>query len=216
MNWYCALTQHLLNKNSIKAQDENESFESIQQQLREKVVELYKAILFYQMKSVCSYYKNQGFIFLQDLMNWNDWGSYLKSVTDAENTLQNDSTQYYKEHTKTALDKLVESAGILEAQLQAIHRDIPQAIQDQIEQQKDMYKNEKDRKYFRDLFIVNPEEEMKRIKTKKGGLLNNVYSGSLIHSSMQHSAIGEMTNPISRHADYCGSKVLPAWGRQCF
>jgi hypothetical protein len=175
MDWYCALTHHLLNKNNIEVRDENESFESIQQQLEEKVIKLYKAILFYQMKSVCSYYKDQRLIFLQDLTNWNDWDSYLKSVTDAEDTLQKDSAQYYKEYVKTALGKLVELAGTWEAQLRAIHRDIPQAIQDQIDLQRNMYKDEKDRKYFEDLFIVYPEEEMKRIKKKKGRLLNNVY-----------------------------------------
>lgn len=171
MNWYCALTHHLLNKNNIKVRDENESFQSIQKLLEVKLIELYKAILFYQMKSVCSYYKHQGLIFLQDLTNWNDWDVYLKSVTDAEDTLRKDSAQHLQEYVKTALGGLVELAGTWEEPL----RSIQQAIQDQIYVQGNMYKDEKTRKYFEDLSVVIPEEDMKRIERKKGGLLNDVY-----------------------------------------
>lgn len=175
MEWYCTLCSYLLDKNYVETRDENESFESIQQQFEKKVAELYKAILFYQMKSVCTYYKHQGLVFLQDLTNWNDWDGYLKSVTDAEDTLKKDSAQFHGEHVKTALGKLLEVAKSCESQLQAIHRDIHQAIQDQIGLQKNIYRDEKSRKYFEDLFLVYPEDDMKRIERKKGGLLNDVY-----------------------------------------
>ncbi|KAK3934043.1 hypothetical protein QBC46DRAFT_429380 [Diplogelasinospora grovesii] len=56
MDWYCALTEHLLDKNNITASN---NFQAILHQLEGRVVELYKALLMYQMKSVCSYYRNQ-------------------------------------------------------------------------------------------------------------------------------------------------------------
>ena len=62
----------------------NESFKSILQQLEKTVVALYKALLLYQMKSVCSYYQNQGLVFLRGLANLDDWDGDLKNVTDAE------------------------------------------------------------------------------------------------------------------------------------
>ena len=175
MEWYCALCHYLLDKNYVETRDENEFIESIQQQLEQKVAQLYKAILFYQMKSICNYYKHQGFVFLQDLSNWNDWDGYLKSVKDAEDTLKKDSAQFHGEHVKMALGKLVEVTKTCESQLQDIHRDIHQAIQDQTDQQENRYKDEKSRKYLEDLFVAHPEFDMRRIERKKGGLLNDVF-----------------------------------------
>jgi hypothetical protein len=82
MDWYCALTEHLLNEHNIKIG--NESFEAILHQLKGRVVVLYKALLLYQMKSVCSYYRNQGLAFLRGLVNLDDWDGDLRNVTDAE------------------------------------------------------------------------------------------------------------------------------------
>ncbi len=98
MDWYCSLTEHLLNKDNVVIG--NESFESILQRLEKTVVTLYKALLLYQMKSVCSYYQSQGLVFLRGLANLNDWDGDLKSVTDAEIALQKDSDQYNKQHAK--------------------------------------------------------------------------------------------------------------------
>jgi hypothetical protein len=108
MRWYCALTEHLLHKDNIV--NAEKPLESILGQLEEKVVALYEAILLYQMKSVCSYYRHQGFNFLLQLRNWDDWDGALKSVRDAEDELRNDSDRYIKEHAKSSLGKPVERA----------------------------------------------------------------------------------------------------------
>ncbi|EFY84901.1 beta transducin-like protein HET-D2Y [Metarhizium acridum CQMa 102] len=98
MDWYYALTEHLLNRDYV-----NESFGSILPQLKAKTLALYRALLLYQMKSVCSYYRHQGLVFLRGLTNWDDWDDNLKTVTNAEATLQRDSDQYNKHHAKSAL-----------------------------------------------------------------------------------------------------------------
>ncbi|KAH9205280.1 hypothetical protein DL95DRAFT_491829 [Leptodontidium sp. 2 PMI_412] len=70
MDWYCALTEHP-DKSSIEIGDE--SFESILRQLEEEAIALYKALLQYQMKSVCSYYyRNPTLVFLRGLANLDD------------------------------------------------------------------------------------------------------------------------------------------------
>jgi hypothetical protein len=53
MDWYCALSEHLLKKDHI-----DESLESIPPLLQARVIALYKAPLLYQMKSVCPYYRH--------------------------------------------------------------------------------------------------------------------------------------------------------------
>src|SRR5271154_902891 len=92
MDWYCALTRHLLNKDNVVTADE--SLNSVLQQLEQKVVALYKAILLYQMKSVCSYYRHQGFNFLLQLANWDDGEGSLKSIETAEKALLDDWDKY--------------------------------------------------------------------------------------------------------------------------
>lgn len=127
------------------------------------------------MKSVCNYYKHQGLVFLQDLSNWNDWDGLLKSVRDAQEALEKDSAQFHGEHTKIALGRLVQSAESFQSELQAAHKHIHQALNDQITLQKTIYENEKHKTYFEDLYIVNPPDDMKRIQKKKGGLLKELY-----------------------------------------
>ena len=83
MDWYCAHVKHLLHTTDVGSS--SMSFESVLEQLKQKVVQLYKAILLYQMKSVCSYYRNQGWNFILQLWNFDDWDGALDSVEQAEN-----------------------------------------------------------------------------------------------------------------------------------
>ncbi|RYC56465.1 hypothetical protein CHU98_g9744 [Xylaria longipes] len=54
MDWYSALTEHLLDENKIV-----EPSEPVLKELEMTIVTLYKALLLYQMKSAC-YYHNRG------------------------------------------------------------------------------------------------------------------------------------------------------------
>ncbi|RYP44524.1 hypothetical protein DL768_009019 [Monosporascus sp. mg162] len=168
MDWYCALTEHLLNKNNIAAGNE---FQAVLDQLEETVVELYKALLLYQIKSVCSYYRNQGFVFLRGILNLDDWDGDLKLVTDAEATVQNDAAQYFQEQTKTALGELVKHAKGMETRLGDIHQD----IRDFISLQKDARRDDIESACRRDLRVVDPQHDMERIEKHKDELLDDAY-----------------------------------------
>jgi len=169
MDWYCALTEHLLNKDNIKIG--NESFEAILRQLEGRVIALYKALLLYQSKSVCSYYRNQGLVYLCGLVNFYDWDADLKRVTDAEDALQTDSVQYIQEHTKTSLTTLVQLAEGMEALL----GDIRQDIREFIALQKQIQMEDKDTECLRDLFVVDPQVDIEKIERNKDTLLDGAY-----------------------------------------
>lgn len=169
MDWYCALTEHLLNEDNIEIG--HSSYKGVLQQLEEKVTELYKALLIYQMKSICSYYKHQGLVFLQHLANLDSWDASLKTVTDTEESLQRDSDQYNKLHAKRLLGQLVKHAEGVEGLLGDIHQD----IQDLIDQNKAMQMDEKDKKCLRDLYVVDPQDDMEKIKKNKDALLDEAY-----------------------------------------
>ncbi|KAL7959002.1 hypothetical protein V8C34DRAFT_323579 [Trichoderma compactum] len=103
MDWYSALTEHLLKEDPV-----GESLERILPQLETEIVTLYKAFLLYQMKSVCSYYRHQRLVFLRNLVNKDDWDNELKIVEQAEATFQRDSKQYTIVQGNDALAKLIE------------------------------------------------------------------------------------------------------------
>ncbi|KAK3946932.1 hypothetical protein QBC32DRAFT_271647 [Pseudoneurospora amorphoporcata] len=168
MDWYCALTKHLLNKNNISTGND---FQAILHQLEGRVTELYKALLLYQMKSVCSYYRNQGLVFLRGMLSLDDWDGDLKLVTDAEAAVQNDATQYFQEHAKSSLGELVKHAQGMEKRLGDIHQD----IQDFISLQKDAHREDIESACLRDLHVVDPQNDMQRIEKIKDELLDDAY-----------------------------------------
>ncbi|KAL6830414.1 hypothetical protein J3E69DRAFT_191445 [Trichoderma sp. SZMC 28015] len=185
MDWYCALTEHLLNEDCV-----NESLEIILPQLEAKVLALYKALLLYQMKSVCSYYRQQGLVFLRNLVSWDDWDSELKTVEDAEATLQKDSDQYNKFHAKSALAQLVERAKSMEELLGDIH----QTLREFLTFQKELQLDEIDRKCRWDLRVVDPRDDMKKIENKKDTLLPEAYEWVL--GTEQYTRFTQWDGPL--------------------
>ncbi|KAL2126810.1 hypothetical protein VTI74DRAFT_191 [Chaetomium olivicolor] len=169
MEWYCALTEHLLNKNNVAAAGKD--FHAVLRQLEKSIAELYRALLQYQMKSVCSYYRNQGLVFLRGMLNLDDWNGDLKLVTDAEAAVQNDTAQSFQEQTKTSLGKLVEHAEGMEKRLGDIHQD----IRDFISLQKDARRDDTEAACHRDLRVVDPQHDMERIEKSKDELLDDAY-----------------------------------------
>jgi len=57
MDWYWSLSKLLFKENITKV--DRQSFRELQCELQNRVVDLYKTLLSYQMKSVCSYYRNR-------------------------------------------------------------------------------------------------------------------------------------------------------------
>jgi hypothetical protein len=169
MDWYCGLTEHLLNKDNIVVG--NESFEAIQQQLEKTILGLYKALLLYQIRSVCSYYRDQRLVFLRGLVNLDDWDGDLKSVTDSEIALQKDSDQYNSQHAKSSLGRLVKLAKGMETLL----GDVRQTLRDFIDLQKETQMDEEDTQCRRELFVVDPQDDIETIEKKKDELLDDAY-----------------------------------------
>ncbi|KAK4109346.1 hypothetical protein N656DRAFT_716293, partial [Canariomyces notabilis] len=193
MDWYCALTEHILSQNNIVVG--KESFKSVQLQLENRIVELYKALLLYQMKSVCSFYRHKTWIVLRGLAKVDDWDAYLKSVTDTEATLQTDLNQFNSQHTKSLLGKLVEKAEERKALLGDIHQALQssiavqekthKAVQDGNTLRKEIHRDEKDTQCLQDLRLTDPRDDKKRIQNTKGGLLRDAYHWILDNSEFQ-------------------------------
>lgn len=166
MDWYCALSEHLLEEDHV-----DEPLESISPLLKERVIDLYKALLLYQMKSVCSYYRRHALDFLRALANWDDWDAYLNAVQDAEKCLLDDWSQVDKIKAGTLRRELAERAKRIEELLGTISQDIREFIA----LQKEMRRDAEDTKCLRELFVVDPQDDMEKIEQKKDVLLHEAY-----------------------------------------
>lgn len=165
MEWYCALTEHLLKEDKIEKRDE--SFESVLKILEGEVIKLYEEILKYQMKSVY-YYRHRGLVVLRGITNLDDWASDLERITDAEAAVERISHQYHREYESSTLCQLVNSSNKTEIQLAKIH----QALQCLITQQK---KNE-DEECLQHLCVIDPQDDIKAIEKMKDQFLPEAFN----------------------------------------
>ncbi|KAK4075235.1 hypothetical protein Purlil1_12725 [Purpureocillium lilacinum] len=168
MEWYCALTVHLLD-DSVKIGDETHM--AVLRQLEENVLALYKALLLYQMKSVCCYYRHQGYVFLRALANLDDWDADLNAVNDAEETLRADWEQYNKLRGKNTLSQVLNRAQ----EMQRLLGDIQQTLQDFVVQQKAIRRDDVEAACRRDLCVVDPQHDMERIRSNKDEIFEDAY-----------------------------------------
>lgn len=155
MKWYCELSKLLFEENVVKEDPvEKRPFDGIRAELGDRVIELYREILLYLMKSVCSCYRNRGVAFVRDTIKLDGWDGNLKSVEDAENAVRLDSEVYNTRKMISHLEELVEIAKNQANQL--LH-------------------DEKDTKCFQHLQLTNPRHDKTRIEQTKGGLLQDSY-----------------------------------------
>jgi hypothetical protein len=162
MDWYCLLTDHLRDS-------ENEDKIAVRKQLEQKVVELYKAILLYQMKSVCSYYRNQYKEFVRNLVDLKAWDGARTSVETAEETLKEDWEQYRNLQATGLWGNLVK----LTEKNQSLLMDISQTLEKVISLQKGIRMDDEYQNCLRDLRVVNPQDDMMRIVAAKEELLED-------------------------------------------
>lgn len=170
MDWYCSLVDHLLDERSVVVGKEPAS--AVMQRLETLVLDLYKKLLLYQMKSVGSYYRNSGLTYIRDLASWDDWQAELETITAAEEALRAASVQYNTQSSLKKLSELMQQGEQMKSSLGNIHQD----LQDFIAIQKEKISDEKDSACLRDLFLVDPMFELKKIERKKDDLVDIAFS----------------------------------------
>lgn len=175
MNWYYALAGQLLDKDNIVCGQK--PLETVLESLEETVITLYQALLLYQMKSVCSYYRNRFSGFLHALANMDDWDGELKNILDAESKVQADSMQYTQQHARNSLVSLADSAKEMKARLGDLHQD----LQDLILMQKAQM-DDKDTQCLRDLCVEDPRDVMEYVESSKDELLHDAFRWILLTS----------------------------------
>ncbi|KAK4150587.1 NACHT domain-containing protein [Chaetomidium leptoderma] len=159
MDWYWSLSSNLL-KNPPDHADE---LSGVRSELENRIVDLYKVLLSYQVKSVCSYYRNRGLVFLRDVIKLDNWDADLGAIRDAERCFRDDTEIYNAQQATSHLEQLVSHARNQEMQ----------------------HMSEKDQQCLNHLRLTDPFDDKTRIERTKGGLLKDSYRWVLDNSDFQ-------------------------------
>lgn len=103
MQWYSKITDNLLQTGSDNG---HQKLEEVRKQLETGMLDMYKCMLFYEIKSVCFYHKNQLAVFVRGLFNIDDWDGGLTKLNEQENALRSDLQQYKLEQIVAILDQM--------------------------------------------------------------------------------------------------------------
>jgi hypothetical protein len=152
MKWYWSLSNSLFRESTDDANELSE----VRRELENQIVDLYKVLLTYQIKSVASYYRHRRLVFLRDIVKLDDWDGDQKAILDAENRFRQYCEAYTTQQTNSHLEQLVTNQ-----------------------------RSEKDQKCLKDLRATDPHLDKVRIEQDKGGLLRHSYHWILENSDFQ-------------------------------
>jgi hypothetical protein len=169
MEWYSAIIHHLLEPSNIDSV--TTSIEPIVPKLKSKVVQLYKDILLYQMKSICSYYRNQGFNFLLQLANWDDWEGFMESIIKDEKDLLDD----WEKYDKVKASKVAEELVTLTKKVEILLGDISRTLTDVLSAQRQWRADDSASNCLSHLRLINPLDDMSRIENEKETLIDDTF-----------------------------------------
>lgn len=169
MDWYCAIIGHLLHTSNTDAMDM--SIEAVVEKLKPKVLELYKAILLYQMRAVHSYYRNQGWNFFLQAWNFDDWDGAVADIEKFENTLVNDWGMYDRARAASVRSEQLDLTKKIEDHV----ANIRQTLKDHFDQQNKRYRDNEVNNLLSDLFLVKPQDDLKRLEDEKEELIEDSY-----------------------------------------
>ncbi|KAH7633853.1 hypothetical protein B0T09DRAFT_302324 [Sordaria sp. MPI-SDFR-AT-0083] len=152
MNWYWNLSNILLKDPTAHIGE----LSGVRGELEIQIIDLYKVLLSYQMKSVCVCYRNRGLALLRDIVKLDDWNADLGVIQDAEKCFRDDTQTYTAQQVTSHLNQLV--------------------IQ---------HMSEKDQQCLKHLRLTDPRDDKVRIERTKGGLLQDSYRWVLNNANFQ-------------------------------
>ncbi|KAF3807865.1 Vegetative incompatibility protein HET-E-1 [Colletotrichum gloeosporioides] len=168
MKWYWELVGLLLDEKSPSKSPSK----TLRDQAEEQIIQLYRNILLYQMKSVCVYYRKQIYVLLGDMIKRNDWAGALKGVKDAEDGMRNILSGY----TNASIYSRLEG---IDSTLKHGLGDIFSLMKTQQKMDEDSENN----RWLAALHQTDPVHDKTRIQGIKGELLRDSYHWILAHNS---------------------------------
>ncbi|UKZ53066.1 hypothetical protein TrVGV298_006853 [Trichoderma virens] len=164
IRWYGNVSSLLLDEGTL----DDSALSGMKSELEKRLVELYKALLIYQMRSVCSHHRNGSYSFLRDLLKVDDWAVSIQDIQKAEDSLRQDAEVYGNQQFRSRLEHIVDHAKSQELEIKNMARTLEEQLRRQI--------SAEDRNCLRELWPHDPYVEKRRIEDTKGGLLQDSFN----------------------------------------
>lgn len=170
MEWYCGLADCVFS-------DENNSSRpgstlGMFKNLRVTVVNIYKDLLAFLMKSICSYYHHEGLALLKKAFRPEDWSDALQKIRNKENKVDSRLDQCVKQEHLTALRNIATRAG----QATDLLGDVHKSIKAFIAEQNVRVATEADDRLRDSLRIIDPNDDMITIEKQKDRLFDGSFN----------------------------------------
>ena len=117
MKWYSSLSKLLLEETF----EHDKRFAELRGQLKNQILDLYKALLKYIIKSICVHSRNPALRILRNSVKLDDWTGSLDDVNKAEEFVKAAASSYGVRETNSYLGLLV-SMHVSEAQNEIMHK----------------------------------------------------------------------------------------------
>ncbi|KAL7787264.1 quinon protein alcohol dehydrogenase-like superfamily [Trichoderma afarasin] len=164
IRWYGNVSSVLIDESTL----DGAALSGMKSELEKRLVELYKALLLYQMKSVCSYHRNRGYGFLRDLIKLDNWAVSVQNIQKAEDSLRQDAEVYGSQQSRSRLELIANHAKTQESEIKSIAKALEEQLRRQI--------SAEDQTCLRELWSHDPYTEKKRIEDTKGGFLQDSFN----------------------------------------
>ncbi|UKZ78904.1 hypothetical protein TrVFT333_006650 [Trichoderma virens FT-333] len=166
IRWYGNVSSLLLDEGTL----DDSALSGMKSELEKRLVELYKALLIYQMRSVCSHHRNGSYSFLRDLLKVDDWAVSIQDIQKAEDSLRQDAEVYGNQQFRSRLEHIVDHAKSQELEIKNMARTLEEQLRRQI--------SAEDRNCLRELWPHDPYVEKRRIEDTKGACYRTLSTGS--------------------------------------
>ncbi|KAG4261888.1 hypothetical protein FPRO03_11356 [Fusarium proliferatum] len=163
--WYWNLAELVLQD------DTSVSSAALRTSLETQIIEFYKKLLLFQMRSACLYYRNWAGVILRDAVKLDDWSGELNSIKDGENLIRNDIEQYDNQDIRSKLST-IESSALGQAES---FESICTILREEARLKEKNKQDDKDKDCLAALLITDPRMDKKRIQSQKGDPLKESY-----------------------------------------
>ncbi|KKK19423.1 hypothetical protein AOCH_005368 [Aspergillus ochraceoroseus] len=161
---------------------------SLRNDLSERVIGLYKAIINFQLRSVLRFYRSRTKSYFRDVINYDSWDGQLGQLQTQEAELDKQFKTVLSGTSVEQLKKLATEAKELRKRLDYILRDIQKQMQELVsiaQKNEERLCDAEDRRCLESLRATDPEDDNKRIKDEKGGLPKDSYHWVFDHDEFK-------------------------------
>ncbi|KAL6864200.1 hypothetical protein J3F83DRAFT_151605 [Trichoderma novae-zelandiae] len=166
MDWYWHLAELLLDDNKSES-----ATSALRSEMEKHIVELYRKLLLYQMKSVCRFYRQHGPALWRDAIKADDWTGQLGDIRSAEAIVQEDSRVFNNLELQSRFREIKSASNGLRHEIHAILPKIQEHIL-----------SKEAENCLKDLRVTDPRDDKSRIEDTNGGLLQGAYDWAVKHN----------------------------------